>query len=175
MSFINTSGYYRCIYQKLSIFIKYHSLVGQVNLYICISYIIGVTAESAVSIGGLSYFRGSCKDRIVKPVCLCCLVDSPAVIAAFDGLLTAIICGKGSCTSKSIIFISKIIYIGCYLVLINCIIAFFVFCKPVFDGIAVQLLGAVGKIIGDTQLVSLFIWSQSFLRVLSSLYTEGFL
>ena len=54
MALSDTAGNYWCIYQKLSIFIEYHSLVGQVNLYICISYIIGVTAESAVSIGGLS-------------------------------------------------------------------------------------------------------------------------
>ena len=50
MALSDTAGNYRCIYQKLSVFIEYHSLVGQVNLYICISDIIGISAKSAVSI-----------------------------------------------------------------------------------------------------------------------------
>ena len=54
--FPDTAGNYRYIYQKLSVFIEYHSLVGQVNLYICISDIIGISAKSAVSIRRLSHF-----------------------------------------------------------------------------------------------------------------------
>ena len=143
MSLSHTAGNYRCVYQKLSIFIKYHSLVGQVNFYIGISNIIGISAKATVSISRLSYFCSSRKDCIIKPFRLCCLVDSPTIITALDGLLTAIVSSKCPGASKRIIFITQAVYICRNLIFIYRIISVCVFNKPVLNSIPVKLLGTV--------------------------------
>ena len=149
MALSDTAGNYRCIYQKLSVFIEYHSLVGQVNLYICISDIIGISAKSTVSIRRLSHFCSSCKNGIIKPFSLCGLIDSPSVITALDSLLATIVGGKCSRAAKGIIFISQAVHISCNLIFVYYIISVCVPDQPVFDGISVKLFRPVRKIIGD--------------------------
>ena len=76
------SGYDLRIRSRRSIFIEYHSLVGQVNLYICISDIIGRAVIGRIEVNRVEISLCFVLDRLQKCLRRLLLVDAPAVIAA---------------------------------------------------------------------------------------------
>lgn len=111
------SGYDLRIRSRRSIFIEYHSLGRQVNLYIRISDIICFPDQTFMGINRFSDLGFSVFYQFCKFFQLRFLIDLPAIIPSADSNLTTIICIKCSLCSNRIIFSRQFTDIYFYLFL----------------------------------------------------------
>ena len=157
------SGYDLRIRSRRSIFIEYHSLGRQVNLYIRISDIICFPDQTFMGINRFSDLGFSVFYQFCKFFQLRFLIDLPAIIPSADSNLTTIICIKCSLCSNRIIFSRQFTDICFYLFFVKCIKTVFICCEPVFDHISVYCLCAVVKIIGY-HYIRKFVYQVTILR-----------